>query len=130
MSRTFLLAMSLTAMPILAQQLAATAFGPANALDAPSTLPFEAPPFDRLRDEDYQPAIEAGMARQLEEIRAIDESPSSPNFDNTFVPLERSGRLLERAQAAFNAVTGADIDPKLQAAKTALAPKLAAHLLK
>ena len=45
-------------------------FGPENPFYAPSTLPFHAPPFDRIHDEDYQPAIEAGMAQQLTEIRA------------------------------------------------------------
>jgi peptidyl-dipeptidase Dcp len=43
------------------------------------------------------------------------------------VALERSGRLLGRAARAFSLVSEANIDPKLQAAKTALAPELAAH---
>jgi len=38
-----------------------TKFGPSNPFYAPSTLPFHAPPFDKIKDEDYQPAIEAGM---------------------------------------------------------------------
>jgi len=90
-------------------------------------LPFHAPPFDKIKDADYQPAIEAGMAAQLVEIQGIAENPAAPTFENTLIPLERSGQLLERASAAFNAVTGADINPLLQQAKTALAPKLAAH---
>jgi peptidyl-dipeptidase Dcp len=106
---------------------AAPAFGPSNPFYAESTLPFGAPPFDRIKDEDYQPAIEAGMARQLVEIRAIAEDPAPPTFANTFVPLEKSGRLLDRATHAFSGVTGANTDPVLQRAKSALAPKLAAH---
>ena len=46
-------------------------FGPSNPFYATSTLPFHAPPFDRIKDSDYQPAIEAGMAEQLREIEAI-----------------------------------------------------------
>jgi peptidyl-dipeptidase Dcp len=103
------------------------AFGPENPFYAPSTLPFGAPPFDRIKDADYQPAIEAGMAAQLEEIRAIAENPAKPSFDNTFVALEKSGRLLARARAAFSAVTGANTDPDLDKAKAALAPEMAAH---
>jgi peptidyl-dipeptidase Dcp len=103
------------------------AFGPENPFYAPSTLPFGAPPFDRIKDADYQPAIEAGMAAQLEEIRAIAENPAKPSFDNTCVALEKSGRLLARARAAFSAVTGADTDPDLDKAKAALAPEMAAH---
>ncbi|MGO8827863.1 MAG: peptidyl-dipeptidase Dcp [Steroidobacteraceae bacterium] len=106
---------------------AASGFGPSNPFYEPSALPFHAPPFDRIKDADYQPAIEAGMAAQLAEIRGITENRAAPTFENTLIPLERSGQLLERASAAFNAVTGADINPVLEQAKTALAPKLAAH---
>jgi peptidyl-dipeptidase Dcp len=90
-------------------------------------LPFGAPPFDRIKDEDYQPAIEAGMAQQLAEINSIANNPAAPTFDNTLVALERSGRLLARASAVFNGVTEANTNPVLQRAKTALAPQLAAH---
>jgi peptidyl-dipeptidase Dcp len=106
---------------------AEASFGPPNPFYAPSTLPFQAPPFDKIRDEDYQPAIEAGMVGQEAEIRAIAENPSKPTFDNTLLPLERSGLLLERASEAFNAVSEANTNPVLQAVKAALAPKLAAH---
>ncbi|MGD0490972.1 MAG: peptidyl-dipeptidase Dcp [Steroidobacteraceae bacterium] len=102
-------------------------FGPANPFYAVSSLPFHAPPFDKIRDEDYQPAIEAGMAQQLAEVRAIAENRAAPTFGNTLVPLEKSGALLNRATQAFNGVTGANTDPALQAAKSALAPKLAAQ---
>ena len=102
-------------------------FGASNPFYAASTLPFQAPPFDRIRDEHYQPAIEAGMAQQQAEVRAIAESPAKPTFENTLVPFEKSGLLLERARAAFNAVSEANTNPKLQAVKAALAPKLAAH---
>jgi peptidyl-dipeptidase Dcp len=102
-------------------------FGPANPFYAPSTLPFGAPAFDKIRDEDYQPAIEAGMAQQLAEIKAITDDPAAPTFKNTLVALERSGRLLARASAAFNGVSQANTNAVLQKAKTALAPQIAAH---
>ncbi len=47
-----------------AAQAPAPAFGPANPFFAPSTLPFHAPPFDKIKDSDYQPAIDAGIARE------------------------------------------------------------------
>ena len=68
-----------------------TAFGPSNPFYAPSTLPFQAPPFDKIKDSDYQPAIEAGMAQQLQEVQAIADNPAAPTFENTFVALEKSG---------------------------------------
>ena len=76
-----------------------------------STLPFHAPPFDKIKDKDYQPAIEAGMAQQLAEIQAIAHNPAPPTFENTFVPLEKSGRLLDRSLQAFDGVTGANTNP-------------------
>jgi peptidyl-dipeptidase Dcp len=102
-------------------------FGPSNPFYAPSKLPFNAPPFDRIKDQDYKPAIEAGMAQNLAEIKRIADDPAPPTFENTFVAMERSGRLLNRALAAFNCVSEANTNPVLQDAKTALAPALAAH---
>ncbi len=102
-------------------------FGPSNPFFAPSTLPFQAPPFDKIKDEDYEPAIEAGMAQQLAEMQAIADNPATPTFENTFIPMEKSGLLLDRAMAAFSAVTGANTNPLLQKTRATLAPKLAAH---
>jgi peptidyl-dipeptidase Dcp len=105
----------------------ALGLAPENPFYAPSTLPFHAPPFDRIKDEDYQPAIEAGMAQQLTEIERITDEAAPPTFENTLVVYQRSGRLLNRALAAFRAVSQASTNPTLQGAKTALAPKIAAH---
>jgi peptidyl-dipeptidase Dcp len=102
-------------------------FGPSNPFYAASTLPFGAPPFDKIKDGDYQPAIEAGMAEQLAEINKIATNPAAPTFENTLVAMERSGRLLARASAAFNGVSQANTNPVLQKVKTALAPQIAAH---
>src|SRR5216684_6360413 len=102
-------------------------FGPNNPFCAPSTLPFHAPPFDRIKDSDYQPAIEAGMAEQLKEMRAIADNPAAPTFENTFVAMEKTGALFQRAYAAFNAVTGANTNPVLEKIQQEEAPRLAAH---
>lgn len=133
-ARTMLLFFSLSALiPAGAivlgsvQNAFAADFGPSNPFYAPSTLPFQAPPFDKIKDDDYQPAIEAGMAQQQAEIRTIADNPAAPTFDNTIVALEKSGRLLDRATAVFFGVTGANINPTLQNVKTIEAPKLAAH---
>ncbi len=106
---------------------AASDFGPANPFYAPSTLPFHAPPFDKIKDDDFQPAIEAGMAQQQAEIQAIADNPAAATFDNTIVAMEKSGQLFDRATAAFYGVTGANTNPTLQKIKTIEAPKLAAH---
>ncbi len=104
-----------------------SSFGPANPFFAESTLPFHAPPFDRIHDRDYQPAIEAGMTAQIKEMDAIANDPAKPTFENTFVAMERSGALLNRVQRVFSGVTGANTNPALQEVQRQEAPKLAAH---
>jgi peptidyl-dipeptidase Dcp len=106
---------------------ASLSFGPANPFYAPSTLPFQAPPFDKIQDSDYQPAIEAGMAHQLAEIRSIADNPDLPTFENTLITLERSGRLLDRVMSVFSSVTSANTNPELQRVQQVEAPRLAAH---
>ena len=102
-------------------------FGPSNPFYAASSLPFQAPPFDKIKDSDYQPAIEAGMAQQIEEVRAIAENPAPPTFENTVVALEKTGQLFVRVMLVFNGVTGANLNPELQKVQDIEAPKLAAH---
>ena len=102
-------------------------FGPSNPFYAKSTLPFQAPPFDKIKDSDYQPAIEAGMAEQLKEMKAIADDAAAPTFDNTIVAMEKTGALFDRAMAAFSGVAGANTNPELERIQQELAPKLAAH---
>jgi peptidyl-dipeptidase Dcp len=106
---------------------AAADFGPSNPFYAASSLPFGAPPFDKIKDSHYQPAIEAGMAQQQAEIQAIADNPDAPTFENTIVAMEKTGRLLDRVMSAFDGVTGANTNPELQKIKSIEAPKLAAH---
>ncbi len=98
-----------------------------NPFAQPSTLPYQAPPFDKITDADYQPAIEAGIQQSLAEIRAIADNPAPPTFDNTLVAMERQGQMLARAQLAFGQVAEANTNPALQKAQASLAPKLAAY---
>ena len=101
--------------------------GASNPLLTPSTLPYQTPPFDKIKDEDFQPAIEAGMVEQLKEIQAIANNPAPPTFENTIVAMEKSGELLNRATAAFFALAGANTNPTLQKVRSIEAPRLAAH---
>ena len=123
-----LTAASAIALGSVTPALAAGAkFGPSNPFYAPSTLPFQAPPFDKIKDSDYQPAIEAGMAQQLKEMKAIADNPAAPTFENTLVAMEKTGQLFNRAMMAFSGVTGANMNPVLQKVQDIEAPKLAAH---
>ena len=104
----------------------ANSFGPSNPFYAASSLAFHAPAFDKIKDSDYQPAIDAGMAEQLEEVDAIANNPAPLTFDNTFVALEKSGQLFNRAWAAFNLVSQANTDPELEKVQDYEAPRTAA----
>ncbi len=119
--------MAAGALTLGASAEAQAGFGPANPFYTESTLPFHAPPFDRITDADYEPAIDAGRTAQIKEVEAIANNPAEPTFENTFVALERSGALLARVMQVFSGVTGANTNPALQAVRKAEAPKLAAH---
>jgi peptidyl-dipeptidase Dcp len=137
MIRNLLLASAAVAMATVAQPaLAAPAKNAAtasatlpasNPFAKPSTLPFQAPDFSKIKDSDYLPAILAGMAQQKREIAAIANSPAEPTFGNTVVAMERSGQLLERAYLAFSAVNGANTNDTLQEIDSKTSPLLAAH---
>lgn len=98
-----------------------------NPLSTKSTLVFQAPVFDKIKDSDYEPAIEAGMKKQLEEVRAISENKEPATFENTIVALEKSGVDLTRASKLFFGLTGSATNDTLQAIKARVAPKLTAH---
>ncbi len=104
----------------------AQAFGPSNPFYAASTLPFQAPPFDKIKDSDYQPAIEAGIAQQMQETEAIANNSAAPTFENTIVAMEKSGQLLNRVMMVFSGVTGANTNDTLQKVQDVETPKLAA----
>ena len=113
------------ALSVILQTTPYTKFAPQNPFYSPSALPFHAPPFDKIKDEDYQPAIEAGMSQELSEIQSIVDNPAPPTFENTLVVMERSGELLDRASNAFHGVVGANTNPVLEKVQADEAPKLA-----
>ncbi len=106
----------------------AAPFSSSNPFASASPLLYQAPPFDRIHDADYQPAVEEGMRRQLAEVEGVASDTAAPSFDNTIVALERSGALLTRAFKVFIAMTQANTDDTLQRIQTEEAPRLAAHL--
>lgn len=98
----------------------------ANPFSQPSSLPFNAPPFDQISDDHYRPALEAGMAEMREEILAIAQNPAPPTVENTLDALERSGQSLKRVQQVFDAMTSASTSDLLQAVDEEMSPRLRA----
>jgi peptidyl-dipeptidase Dcp len=129
--RLVLLAAALAVTALAAAAETQDAGTPAMAADNPfahpSPLQFEFPPFDKMHDADYLPAIEEGMRGQLKEVAAIAHNPHAPTFENTIVALERSGQLLDRATTVFYNLNSCNTDPAMQKVETQVAPKLAAH---
>ena len=122
------LAMTQFAHAAPAAPAAATAAALAgNPFLKPSTLPFEYPAFDKIKDEHFAPAFAEGMRVQLQEIDAIANNPKPATFDNTIVAMERSGQLLTRVQTTFQNLQGANTNDALDAIDRDMSPKLAAH---
>jgi len=108
--------------------LPAAALAAPNPFASPSTLPYQAPRFDVIRDGDYQPAFETGMKQHLAEIQAIANNQAAPTIENTIVAMERSGRMLDRVNNTFFSVVGANTNPTLDKVQTVVAPRLASHM--
>jgi peptidyl-dipeptidase Dcp len=117
------------AAPLYAQAPQAAASQPqaANPFFAPSSLPYQLPPFDRIRDEHYAPALERGMAEERAQVDAIAGNPEPPTFENTIVALERAGELLARTSAVFGNMVGTHTNDTLNQVQRDFAPKSAAH---
>ncbi|WP_018980967.1 M3 family metallopeptidase [Saccharibacter floricola] len=112
--------------------MGALSFGAAHAASAnpffqPSSYPYQAPAFDRIKESDYQPAFERGMVEHLREVNAIAKDKAAPSFENTIVALEKSGRLLDRVTETFFGVYQANSTPALDRVQSREAPRLAQH---
>ncbi|PWN60517.1 M3 family metallopeptidase [Chryseobacterium viscerum] len=92
-----------------------------------SKLQYEAPEFDKIKNEHFKPAFNYGLKLHEAEIIKIANNPASPTFENTIVALEKSGEILRRAQIVFSNLTSANTNPTLQALDEEYAPIFAAH---
>jgi peptidyl-dipeptidase Dcp len=99
----------------------------ANPFAAPSPLPLHYPQFDRIRDSDFAPAFDGGMAEQLREVAAIASNPAAPTFQNTILALEECGQVLNRARTVFYALVGADTNDARNKLRAEYEPRFAAH---
>ncbi len=100
-----------------------------NPLLTASSLPFQAPPFDKIKDSDFKPALEEGMKQHLAEIQKIADNPDAPTFENNTTIGHGKKRCSVNAGPTdvFNVLTGANTDSTLQKLQEEEAPKLAAH---
>jgi peptidyl-dipeptidase Dcp len=97
-----------------------------NPFISESKLPFQTADFDKIKDNDFKPALEEGIKQQQAEILKIADNTEAPTFENTFVAMEKSGQMLRRVNLVFNLLSGANTNPVLQKLSEEAAPKLAA----
>ena len=92
-----------------------------------SSLQYQAPEFDKIKDEHFKPAFDYGLKQNLTEIEKIANNTEVPTFENTVLALEKSGEVLKRAQIIFYNLTGSNTNPTLQKIEEEYAPIFAAH---
>ncbi len=95
-----------------------------NPLLTESQLPFGAPDFSQIQTADYLPAFETAMQQQRESIQKITDNPDSATFENTILPFEDSGRLLDRVSRVFFALVEADKTPEIAEIEKQVQPLL------
>jgi peptidyl-dipeptidase Dcp len=89
--------------------------------------PFEVPPFDKIRNEHFEPAIQEGIRRQQAEIDDIVNNPDSPTFENTIEAMELSGELLSKVSIVFGNLNSVNTNDTLQDIAKQTAPELSKH---
>src|SRR4030042_180173 len=89
--------------------------------------PFGVPPFDKIKNEHYMPAFLEGIKQDSAEIAAIIASIAEPTFDNTILPLDKSGDLLAKVKSVFSNLNEANTNKEMEELNTEIAPMLSAH---
>jgi len=98
-----------------------------NPFYTESPLYMKYPKFDEIKNENYIPAFEKGMADHMAEIDAIAERADSPTLENTIIAMEKSGALLDRVATVFFALISANTNDEMEKIRSEMAPKLSAH---
>lgn len=98
-----------------------------NPFFAPYGTPFETPPFDRIKNEHFLPAIKRGIELHQAEIDAIVNNPKPPTFENTILAFDRSGEFLSKVSIVFGALQSAHSSPELQKIAEQVSPLTTQH---
>lgn len=89
--------------------------------------PYDTPPFNKIKNEHYEPAIEKGIAEHQAEINKIVVIRAVPTFENTIVPLEESGKLLSRVTSVFFNLLSSESNDEMMEIAQRIQPKLSEH---
>ena len=110
-----------------APSAASAKFDASNPFAKESTLPFNYPAWDKIRNEHFAPAYAEAMRQHAAEIEKIANNKAAPTFENTIVAMERAGRMLARVSTAFGTLSGSYTNDTLIALGREMAPKLSQH---
>ena len=91
------------------------------------STPYGTVPFNLIKTEHYAPAIHEGIRRQNAEIDAIINNTATPTFENTIVPYEKSGELLQRVNTVFGNLLSAETSDELQELAREIMPLMSEH---
>lgn len=98
-----------------------------NPFFQPYSTPYEVPPFDKIKNEHFKPAILEGIKRHEAEINAIANNTAAPTFENTILAMENAGELLANVNIVFSNLNGANTNEEIQKIAKEVSPNLAAH---
>lgn len=98
-----------------------------NPFFQPYATPYEVPPFDKIKNEHFKPAILEGIKRHETEINAIANNTAAPTFENTILAMENAGELLSNVNIVFSNLNGANTNEEMQKIAKEISPNLAAH---
>jgi len=98
-----------------------------NPFFAEYQTPFQVPPFDKIDTADYMPAFLEGIKQHNAEIDAIVNNSASPDFDNTILAFDKSGKLLTRVSKVFNNLNEAETNKQMQSIARELSPIISKH---
>ncbi len=101
--------------------------GQENPLIAEWNTPFEVPPFDKIKNSDFKPALLEGIKDHEKEIKDIVDDKSKPTFENVIVAIESSGELLNKVTTVLYNLTSANTNDDLQKLAQEMAPLLSEH---
>jgi len=86
-----------------------------NYLNKPWREQFDLPSFDKIRINDFLPALHEAIALARDNIEQIVQNKANPNFSNTVEALETSDAVLKRLGAIFFNLVGANSNSELEA---------------
>ena len=99
----------------------------ANPFFAEWDTPYGIPPFEKIQEKDYLPAVKEGIAQQQAEIQAIIDNQEAPSFENTIAALDRSGALLSKVSGVLFNVSESDANDNINAIVEQAMPMISDH---